>query len=67
MQYIEASDLEPSTQEENAEKYHEAWQNLVSSNGVLIPGGFGSRGVEGMIHAAKWARLKKKPMLGKSP
>ena len=33
-------------------------------SGILVPGGFGSRGVEGMIAAANWARLNKKPYLG---
>lgn len=33
-------------------------------SGILIPGGFGLRGTEGMIAAAKWAREKKVPFLG---
>jgi CTP synthase (UTP-ammonia lyase) len=33
-------------------------------SGILVPGGFGTRGVEGMIAAANWARLNKKPFLG---
>ena len=65
VQYIEASDLESETQKENPVRYHEAWQLLCSSNGVLIPGGFGIRGMEGMIMAAKWARANKVPYLGK--
>ena len=32
--------------------------------GILVPGGFGSRGIEGMIVAAKYAREKKIPYLG---
>ena len=32
--------------------------------GVLIPGGFGTRGVEGKIAAAQWARTNEKPLLG---
>ena len=32
--------------------------------GVLIPGGFGERGVEGKIAAAQWARTTGKPLLG---
>ena len=32
--------------------------------GVLVPGGFGTRGIEGKIAAAKWARENKKPYLG---
>ena len=33
-------------------------------SGVLVPGGFGIRGVEGKILAAEWARKMKKPFLG---
>ncbi len=32
--------------------------------GILVPGGFGQRGIEGKILAAKYAREKKKPYLG---
>lgn len=33
-------------------------------DGILIPGGFGSRGIEGKIHAITYAREKKIPFLG---
>ena len=33
--------------------------------GVLVPGGFGTRGTDGKIAAAEWARTKKIPYLGK--
>lgn len=33
-------------------------------SGVLVPGGFGSRGTEGMVLAAKWAREQNRPYLG---
>lgn len=32
--------------------------------GILVPGGFGTRGTEGMISAARWAREKKIPYFG---
>lgn len=32
--------------------------------GILVPGGFGKRGTEGMILAIKWAREQKIPFLG---
>ncbi len=32
--------------------------------GVLVPGGFGSRGIEGKIRAAQFARVHKLPYLG---
>ena len=33
-------------------------------HGILVPGGFGERGTEGMIAAAKYARERKVPYLG---
>ncbi|KAF8988668.1 CTP synthase ura7 [Haplosporangium bisporale] len=64
MKWVEASDLEPETRSSNPVKYHEAWQDLCSAQGILVPGGFGNRGVEGKIAAAKWAREQKIPYLG---
>jgi CTP synthase len=37
---------------------------LKDVDGVLVPGGFGDRGVEGKIEAIKWARQNKVPFLG---
>ncbi len=37
---------------------------LAHADGILIPGGFGKRGIEGMIAAAQYAREQKKPYLG---
>ncbi len=37
---------------------------LSDVNGILIPGGFGSRGIEGKITAIRYARTHNKPMLG---
>jgi CTP synthase len=33
-------------------------------DGVVVPGGFGTRGIEGMILTARWAREKRMPYLG---
>ena len=33
-------------------------------DGIIIPGGFGNRGIEGMIETARYARINKVPMLG---
>lgn len=32
--------------------------------GVIVPGGFGKRGMEGKIAAVKWCRTTRKPFLG---
>lgn len=37
---------------------------LSASDGVLVPGGFGTRGIEGKILAAKYARENKVPYFG---
>ncbi|MBR6315792.1 MAG: CTP synthase [Lachnospiraceae bacterium] len=39
-------------------------QELADADGILIPGGFGNRGIEGMISAAEFARADKIPYLG---
>ena len=39
-------------------------QRLAPLDGILIPGGFGSRGIAGMILAAKYAREHQKSFLG---
>lgn len=37
---------------------------LSGYDGILIPGGFGERGIEGKIDAIRWARQRKVPFLG---
>ncbi len=50
---------------ERLEKNDEAaWKELKSSEGVIVPGGFGIRGTAGMIMAAKYCRENKMPYLG---
>ena len=54
IRWIDSAALTPENLEEH----------LSPCDGILVPGGFGSRGIEGMILAAKYAREKKKPYLG---
>ncbi len=43
----------------------EGGENLLrSAQGIIIPGGFGIRGIEGMVKAATYARTNKIPYLG---
>ncbi len=51
---VDAEDLE----NEGADKY------LRGVAGVLVPGGFGDRGIEGKIEAARFARESRTPYLG---
>jgi CTP synthase len=44
---------------------HEGPERLLGSyDGILIPGGFGERGIEGKVEAVRFAREKKIPFLG---
>ena len=52
--YIDAEDLEKGVKTDLLEKV----------DGILVPGGFGSRGTEGKIKAIEFARTHKKPFFG---
>ena len=59
--WIESTDLDPHNV---TEKHDEAWELLRAADGILVPGGFGNRGVEGKIAAANYARVNNVPYLG---
>lgn len=54
VEYIDADEINPGT----------AGNVLGDFDGILVPGGFGSRGVEGKIAAIKFARESGKPLFG---
>ena len=54
LKYIAADDLETG----------EALSELRECDGILVPGGFGSRGMEGKIRAISYARENKIPFFG---
>jgi CTP synthase len=62
--WVEATDLEEETCATDPIKYHESWKKLCTADGILVPGGFGERGVEGKIAAIKRAREFNIPFLG---
>jgi CTP synthase len=62
--WIEASHLEDSWKQQNSKEFDNAWKLLKNADGVLVPGGFGDRGIEGKILAANYARTSKTPYLG---
>ncbi|WPK27710.1 hypothetical protein PUMCH_005107 [Australozyma saopauloensis] len=64
IEWVESSDLELETKDSNLGDYHKAWHLVCQADGILVPGGFGSRGIEGMIAAAKYARENDVPYLG---
>lgn len=62
--WVAASDLEDATATENPDVNRAAWNSLKAADAILVPGGFGDRGVEGKIIAAKYARENNIPYLG---
>ena len=59
LDWVEASNLEEEARASAPEAHAESWRKLQDADGILVPGGFGARGVEGKILAAKYARLNK--------
>lgn len=54
IQWINSEDVTPQTSE----------RLLSDADGILVPGGFGDRGIDGKIEAVKYARTHKVPFLG---
>src|SRR4030043_349072 len=52
--WVHSSELEKGRQ----------WDQVRQADGILVPGGFGSRGIEGKLQAAHYARENKIPYLG---
>ncbi|HUS26788.1 MAG TPA: CTP synthase [Nevskiaceae bacterium] len=49
---------------EALEKQHDISEIMESVDGIVVPGGFGTRGLEGKIKAAQYCLKHKKPYLG---
>ncbi|XP_024015159.1 CTP synthase isoform X2 [Eutrema salsugineum] len=64
VEWVAASDLEEITAQEAPDVHKAAWDLLKGADGILVPGGFGDRGVQGKILATKYARENKVPFLG---
>ncbi|CAH0777593.1 unnamed protein product [Bemisia tabaci] len=64
IQFVDAENLERTMEKSNPDLYHASWLKLCKSDGVIVPGGFGKRGMEGKIETCKWCRTAKKPFLG---
>eukprot|EP00978_Attheya_sp_CCMP212_P031123 scaffold116454_cov47-Attheya_sp.AAC.1 len=65
IEWIVASDLSGDDEGEvGDEASKSAWDRLKKCDGIVVPGGFGTRGFEGKIAATKYARESKTPFLG---
>ena len=64
IEWVESTSLEEGAKDHDLSEYHKAWHHVCQADGILVPGGFGNRGIEGMIAAAKYARENEVPYLG---
>jgi len=62
--WVDSSQLEPNAARQDEKKSSEAWESLKTAQGVLVPGGFGNRGIEGKMAVAGYCRANKVPYLG---
>ena len=62
--WVDSSSLEASNAETMSDKNRYLQQIFDSINGILVPGGFGVRGIEGMVIAVNYARQNRIPYLG---
>ncbi|CAH8487895.1 unnamed protein product [Schistosoma turkestanicum] len=59
-----AEDLEENTRILSPDAFHQAWLTLSSSDAVVVPGGFGQRGIDGKLAAIRFCRERGVPFLG---
>ena len=52
IQWVHSADLEKG----------KGWDVIQNSDGIIVPGGFGSRGIEGKIQSIRYARENKDPL-----
>ncbi|CEM36859.1 unnamed protein product [Vitrella brassicaformis CCMP3155] len=64
IRWIAAENLETQMQQKHPAEYEEARTEMQNVDGVVCPGGFGDRGVEGKILSSRFCRRNSKPFLG---
>ena len=65
IEWIEASSLcNDDDDDAETDSDESAWERLKLCDGVVVPGGFGSRGMEGKIRTIQYLRENKVPFLG---
>ncbi|KAJ0299716.1 hypothetical protein COL516b_008832 [Colletotrichum fioriniae] len=62
--WVDAEHLEIQAKSADQAQYHKAWHDVCTASGIIVPGGFGTRGTEGMMKVSKWARENGTPFLG---
>jgi CTP synthase len=62
--WVEAEGLETHNKDAKDDGKRDYESQLEGYDGILVPGGFGKRGIEGMLNAIRYAREKKVPYFG---
>lgn len=64
IEWVDSADLEPNAQLSDPKRHDAAWWRLKNAQGVLLPGGFGDRVIDGKVRAANYCRTSNTPFLG---
>jgi CTP synthase len=64
IEWIDTREIWPEGTTDPAERQRCVAERLKGLDGILVPGGFGNRGVEGKIECVRYARENKIPFLG---
>lgn len=64
LDFVESTDIQEDNKQKNPSAYEQGWNKIKNANGMIVPGAFGDRGIEGLISACRYARENKLPFLG---
>jgi len=64
VEWVETERLEEASKASNPTEYERNWALIREADGILVPGGYGIRGIEGMIAVANYCRKNAKPYFG---
>lgn len=62
IEWIEAENIQEDKKE--TELYQSKWEIIKKANGIIVPGGFGPRGVAGKLNVINYAWTNKVPYFG---
>ncbi len=64
IEWLDSADFDPSESKTFRKSPAKALASLKRFDGILVPGGFGGRGIEGKINVIRYAREQRIPYLG---
>ncbi len=63
-EHLEEAQLDQASKPFSPLEHEKAWDAVRNADGILVPGGFGTRGTDGMVLAVEFARVNQVPFLG---